>query len=109
MQLISFHSLQKPKVECVLQQVYVDDILLMGSVDLFMSKSKKVLNSFFEITYLGPIVYFLGIKVAKKDDGYFLNRQKYITSLLQVIRMNNPKEVETPLELNRKLSSSEEN
>lgn len=89
--------------------MYVDDILLMGSVDLFMSKTKKVLNSFFEIKDLGPITYFLGIKVAKKDDGYFLNRQKYITNLLQVIRMNNAKEAETPLEPNRKLSSSKEN
>lgn len=53
--------------------INIDDILLMVSDDLFISKPKKVLNSFFEIKDLGLIRNFLGMEVTKAKFEYFLN------------------------------------
>lgn len=81
--------------------------LLMKSDNMFINKTKRVLNSTFEIKDLGHVRYLLGMEVTKKKDGYFLNQQKYILDLIQINEMKNAMEVETLLKPNKKLSKFE--
>ena len=55
--------------------LYVDDLIFTGnfSIDFFKSAMKKE----FEMTNLGLMKYFLGIKVSQTDDGTFICQTKY--------------------------------
>ena len=45
--------------------VYVDDIILIGDVVREMNRLKTSISSTFEIKNVGPLRYFLGMKVAR--------------------------------------------
>lgn len=47
--------------------VYVDDILVTGSSPSLILKVKNFLHSQFSLKDLGPLKYFLGIEVARRD------------------------------------------
>lgn len=45
--------------------VYVDNILIMGSSDKFITNTEKVLKATFEMKELGVLWYFLVMEVIK--------------------------------------------
>lgn len=64
---------------------------------------KKYLATEFEIKELGDLKYFLGIEVARSDQGICLSQRKYVLDLLTETGMLACKPVETPIEQNHKL------
>ena len=54
---------QHSESNMILMCLYVDDILLTGSCSEEVVKFKKTLMHEFEVTDLGKLVYFLGMKV----------------------------------------------
>ena len=52
---------------------------------------------------LGETKYFLGLKIEKLMDGYFVSLSKYAKNLLNQYQMNEAKEVATPMEIYLKL------
>jgi len=52
--------------------VYGDDLILIGNNPTICAKFKKYLIQCFQIKDLGPLKYFLGIKVARGPQGLFL-------------------------------------
>ena len=53
--------------------VYVDDILLTGNNVACVNNLKKVLDNKFGLKDLGSLRYFLGLEVARTDEGISLN------------------------------------
>ena len=49
---------------------------------------------------LGPLNYFLGIKVFSSVDGYYLTRAKYTSDLISQASIIDSKIVDTPIEYN---------
>jgi len=64
---------------------------------------KEDMMKTFEMTDLGLMSYFLGIKVSQRDDGIFISQKKYTEDLLKKFKMYECKPVSTPLVMNEKL------
>ncbi|XP_059077173.1 uncharacterized mitochondrial protein AtMg00810-like [Cryptomeria japonica] len=57
----------------------------------------------FEMKDLGPLKYFLGIKVSRSDKGIFLSQRKYALDLLRETSMSACQPADTPVEERLKL------
>ncbi|XP_019055415.1 PREDICTED: uncharacterized protein LOC109115653 [Nelumbo nucifera] len=87
--------------------LYVDDILLIGDDIEGIQNLKFLLRSCFHMKDLGPLSHFLGLEVQWNSWGYFVFQQKYTSDLVKLANLIDDKRVDTPLELNVKLSKSE--
>ena len=88
--------------------VYVDDILLTGNDEPYITYLKGMLDTRFKLKDLGPVQYFLGIEVARSKIGIALNQRKYALDILQDTGLAGFKPFSTPMEQNLKLSKTEE-
>ncbi|KAK9200192.1 hypothetical protein WN944_015388 [Citrus x changshan-huyou] len=77
--------------------VYVDDIIVTGSNDAFVSQFVDCLAQRFSLKDLGPLSYFLGVEVVPHRLGILLSQKRYIEDLLKRTNMDNAKPVLTPL------------
>ena len=57
---------------CVIVCLYVDDMLIMGSDKDVINKTKKMLNSNFDMKDLGQADVILGIQIKRNGEGYVL-------------------------------------
>ncbi|KAM1530006.1 hypothetical protein ACFX1Z_019153 [Malus domestica] len=83
--------------------VYVDDMVVTGNDPEEKAALQKYLTSEFEMKDLGALKYFLGIEVARSQQGIFLSQRKYVLDILTETGMLACKPVDTPIELNYKL------
>jgi hypothetical protein len=85
--------------------IYVDDIIVASSsspaVDALLN---QLLCTDFALKDLGPLSYFLGIKVAKTPNGLVLTQDKYTSDILARASMQTCKPMKTPLAADEKLS-----
>jgi hypothetical protein len=85
--------------------IYVDDIIVASSsspaVDALLN---QLLCTDFALKDLGPLSYFLGIKVAKTPNGLVLTQDKYTSDILARASMQTCKPMKTPLAAYEKFS-----
>ena len=91
----------------VLLLLYVDDMIIIGSDTIGIHDIKTHLGTCFEMKDLGPLRYFLGIEVNSSSSGYSLSQVKYASDLISRAGLIDNKAVDTPLELNVKLRSTD--
>jgi hypothetical protein len=87
--------------------VYVDYLLITGNNDDYIASIKKELQKVFDMTDLGLLHYYLGIKVDQKSKPIFISQKKYIGELLSKFEMKDCNHVSTPMEQSLKLTSNE--
>ena len=87
--------------------VYVDDILLTGNNPAYVDSLKKVLDDKFGLKDLGSLRYFLGLEVARTDEGISLNQRKYTLEILKDTGFLGSKPVRFPMEQNLRFSKYE--
>jgi len=56
--------------------------VLIGDLESVQSMKKK-LNIRFEMSYLGPLSYFLGIAVTRDENGLHLSQGQYAEEILR--------------------------
>ncbi|XP_075492651.1 uncharacterized protein LOC142530724 [Primulina tabacum] len=66
----------------VLLLVYVDDIIITGDNDSSIKELKLFLHSRIHLKDLGPLRYFLGIEIARSNEGIYLCQRKYTLELI---------------------------
>ncbi|UYV64518.1 hypothetical protein LAZ67_3001075 [Cordylochernes scorpioides] len=89
----------------IILSIYVDDIFAISENQAARNKCRELLNSSFEVKYLGPISHMLGVSFKKSEDGSMtLSQSNYIEELLQRFRLQDAKGVSTPMETNLDLS-----
>ena len=66
---------------------YVDDIVIIGNNLQTINNIKSALSNRFSLKDLGPLHFFLGIKVLPQSAGLFLSQTKCIMDILQEFSM----------------------
>ncbi|KAE8666831.1 1-aminocyclopropane-1-carboxylate [Hibiscus syriacus] len=97
----AYHTLFRkitPSGKITLLIVYVDDMIITGSNIEEIEKLKMDLAKEFETKDLGSMRYFLGMEIARSEEGLVINQCKYVLDLLAETGMLNCKPIETPME-----------
>ncbi|GKA50536.1 putative ribonuclease H-like domain-containing protein [Tanacetum coccineum] len=91
--------IKKDKGDILLVRVYVDDIIF---------EFEQMMHNRFEMSSMGEITFFLGLQVKQKDDGIFINQDKYVADILKKFDFATVKTASTPIETNKALLKDEE-
>ncbi|GAA0153319.1 transmembrane signal receptor [Lithospermum erythrorhizon] len=83
--------------------VYVDDLIIAGSSHLTIQQLKNYLHKCFHMKDLGCLKYFLGIEVARGNDGLYISQRKYVLDVLTEAGMLGCKPIDTPMEQHHQL------
>jgi hypothetical protein len=86
--------------------LYVDDMIYTGNLEL--TNFKHAIKYDFEMTDLGIMKYFLGIKVDQSTKGIFVYQKKYATDIIKRLCIEECNPAETPIPLGTKLSKKYE-
>jgi hypothetical protein len=87
--------------------VYVDDVAIASNDPKAMSSFITLLNDRFKLKDLGPLKYFLGLKIARSIKGIYVNQRKYALEVLEDSGLLAAKPIKFPMEQNLKLSKDE--
>jgi histone deacetylase 1/2 len=85
--------------------IYVDDIIVASSSQAATDALLTDLHKEFALKDLSDLHYFLGIEVARVDNGLVLNQAKYAQDLLTRVGMVNCQGMPTPLSSSEKISA----
>ena len=86
--------------------LYVDDLFIRGG-ERTIAACKKDLASEYEMTDIGLMHYFLGLKVSQEPGHIFLGQGKYAVDILRRFRMEDCRSMSTPMVTNwKKLHAS---
>ncbi|CAA7031059.1 unnamed protein product [Microthlaspi erraticum] len=91
---------------CVHVLVYVDDLIVSGNYATSIDRFKAYLSSCFHMKDLGLLKNFLGIEVARNDQGFYLSQRKYVLDIISEMGLLGAKPSLFPMEQNHKLSLS---
>jgi hypothetical protein len=81
----------------LLVQIYVDDIIFGGSSHSPVSRFQEMMESEFQMSMMGELTFFLGIKVKQMKQGTFVHQGKYTKELMKKFNMTELKPVSTPM------------
>ncbi|GJZ76571.1 putative ribonuclease H-like domain-containing protein [Tanacetum coccineum] len=68
----------------------------------------KMMHKRFQMSYMGELTLFLGLKVQHKEDGIFISQDKYVADILKKFDFTTVKAANTPIETNKALNKDEE-
>ncbi|XP_045810820.1 uncharacterized mitochondrial protein AtMg00810-like [Trifolium pratense] len=68
--------------------LYVDDLLITGSNESYISEFKGDLKEEFEMTDLGLMTYFLGIEFLRNEQGILMHQTRYASEILKKFEMD---------------------
>jgi hypothetical protein len=91
-----------------LVSLYVDDLIFTCNNPSMFEDFKKAMTQEFEMTDIGLMSYYLGIKVKQMEKGIFISQGNFAREMLKKFKMNNCNPVSTPVECGIKLSKHEE-
>ncbi|XP_057452738.1 uncharacterized mitochondrial protein AtMg00810-like [Lotus japonicus] len=63
--------------------LYVDDLLVTGSIEAEIVKFKEKMQSEFEMSDMGELSFFLGIEFLRTEQGIFISQRKYAARVLK--------------------------
>ncbi|KAJ9543585.1 hypothetical protein OSB04_023292 [Centaurea solstitialis] len=69
---------------------------------------EELLHKKFKMSSMGELTFFLGLQVKQKRDGIFINKSKYVATMLQKFVMNDAKPASTPMETHKHLTADVE-
>lgn len=78
--------------------IYVDDLLITRSDLQEINVAKQSLHRNFKMKDLGELSYFLGIKLARSNEGILMSRRKYALEMISEAGLSGAKPKWTPME-----------
>ncbi|GKD43660.1 uncharacterized mitochondrial protein-like protein [Tanacetum coccineum] len=67
-----------------------------------------MMHKIFQMSSIGELTFFLGLKVKQKDDGIFISQDRYMADILKKFDFVTMKTSSTPIETNKALIKDEE-
>eukprot|EP00253_Pinus_taeda_P022423 PITA_22423 len=89
--------------------LYVNDVIFTGNDNYLIENFKAVMKEEFEMTDMGLLRYFLGIKVDQNENGIFIAQAKYVNEVFERFNMQDNKAAITPTVMGLKLSKEDNN
>ena len=87
----------------ILVQIYVDDIIFGSTDKKLFERFSKLMQSRYEMSMMGELTFFLGLKVSQRKDGIFISQTKYIKDLLKKFDLEDCSSAKTPMATATKL------
>jgi hypothetical protein len=89
-------------------QIYVDDIIFVGSSHTLMSRFQEMMESEFHMSMIGELIFFLGIQMKQTKQGIFVHQAKYTKDLIKKFNMAELKPISTPMSSTASLGPDED-
>ncbi|GJW82240.1 putative ribonuclease H-like domain-containing protein [Tanacetum coccineum] len=89
-------------------QEYVDDIIFGSTKKSLCVEFEQMMHKRFQMSSIGELTFFLGLQVKQKDDGIFINQDKYVADILKKFDFATVKTTSTPIDTNKALLKDEE-
>lgn len=83
--------------------LYVDDMLIFGTSQDEVDKTKKFLSSSFDMKDMGEADVILGIRIKRGNNGISITQSHYIEKILKKFNFENCSPVSTPIDPSLKL------
>jgi isopentenyldiphosphate isomerase len=83
----------------------VDDIIFSGSSHVLVSSFQEMEE--FQMSMMGELTFFLGIRVNQTKQGIFVHQAKYMKDLMKKFNMAELKPVSTPMSMATTLDPDE--
>ena len=90
----------------VIIYLYVDGMLIFGTCNDIIFKTKSFLASKFDIKNMGETIVILGVKVIRKGDSILLSQEHYVEKLHRKYKYYDFKSVNTPYDANSQLKKN---
>ncbi|GKC10935.1 putative ribonuclease H-like domain-containing protein [Tanacetum coccineum] len=100
--------IKKDKGDILLVHVYVDDIIFGSTKKSLCTEFEGLMHKKFQMSSMGKLTFFLGLQVMQRDDGIFINQDKYVADILKKFNFSLVKTASTPIETNKALLKDEE-
>ncbi|KAL5722266.1 hypothetical protein ACHQM5_005806 [Ranunculus cassubicifolius] len=82
-------------------------MVITGNDEAMISHFKSEMKKRYEMSDLGLLHHFLGIEISQEERGVFICQTKYAKDLLEKFKMNECNPVQTPLQVNERLSKED--
>ncbi|KAK6162167.1 hypothetical protein DH2020_002008 [Rehmannia glutinosa] len=93
--------------DCLLVQIYVDDIIFGATNDSLCKKFSKLMQGEFEMSMIGELNFFLGLQIKQCQEGIYISQSKYTKELLKKFGIEEGRTVSTPMATNVKIDKDE--
>ncbi|CAL2262875.1 unnamed protein product [Prunus armeniaca] len=94
------------KGKLLIVSLYVDDLIFTGNDEDMFKSFKESMKKEFDMSDLGRMKYFLGVKVVQNLDGIFICQRMYAKEVLERFGMERSNPVNNPIVPGCKLSKS---
>jgi hypothetical protein len=88
--------------------VYVDDIIFGSNNASSVQWFASTIQSKFEISMIGELTFFLGLKITQRSEGLFLSQEKYLREMLKRFQMEDSTPMRTPMVTGCKLRKDDD-
>nr|GFB26245.1 hypothetical protein [Tanacetum cinerariifolium] len=96
--------IKRLKGDILLVQVYVDDIVFGSTKKSLCDEFKQIMHTRFQMSSMGELTFFLSLQVKQKEDGIFINQDKYVGEILKKLGFFNIRSASTPMETHKPLT-----
>ncbi|GJS74001.1 putative ribonuclease H-like domain-containing protein [Tanacetum coccineum] len=100
--------IKKDKKDIMLVQVYVDDIIFGSTRKSWCYEFEALMKGRFQMSSMGELILFLGLKVKQKTDGLFISQDQYVVEMLKKFDLASVKTAITPMKTKMALTKDEE-
>ncbi|GKD36713.1 retrovirus-related pol polyprotein from transposon TNT 1-94 [Tanacetum coccineum] len=78
-------------------QIYVDDIIFASTDPKDYNRFSNEMSSKFQMSMMGHISFFIGLKISHNPRGIFINKSKYANEILKKFDLHKSDPVDTPM------------
>nr|GEZ81387.1 putative ribonuclease H-like domain-containing protein [Tanacetum cinerariifolium] len=95
--------IKRQKVDILLVQIYVDDIIFCSTNKDLCNAFEKLMKDKFQMSSMGELTFFLGLQGKQKQDEIFISQDKYVAEILKKFGLTDRKSASTHLDTKKPL------
>nr|GEY03478.1 putative ribonuclease H-like domain-containing protein [Tanacetum cinerariifolium] len=99
--------IKRLKGDILLVQVHVDDIIFGFTKKSLSDEFEQIMHNRFQMSSMGELTFFLGLQVQQKEEGIFINQDKYVGEILKKFGFFSIRSASTPMETHKPLTKDE--